>query len=118
MYGIPIDFPKDMFLGKTIELISFSNNQVTIHFDADISISVESSFSLVAAGEECNIQTFPLKTSNLIRIIGEEVKDIKFEDSYRTILFFLTDGDELRCYDDSTEYESLKINLSDREIII
>jgi hypothetical protein len=118
MYGIPIDFPKDIFLGKTIEMISFSVNQVTVHFDADISISIESSFSLTSSGEECTVQVFPLKSSNLIRIIGQRVEDIKFEDSYKTVLIFLTEGDELRCYDDSTEYESLKINLPDREIII
>lgn len=44
MHGIPIDFPKDVFLGKTIEMISFSLNQMTIHFNDNIFISIESFF--------------------------------------------------------------------------
>lgn len=118
MHGIPIDFPKDVFLGKTIEMISFSLNQMTIHFNDNIFISIESSFSLNKTEEKCDIQIIPVKNSNIMKIIGQKVVDVKIEDSNKTIFILLTDGYELRCYDDSSNYESLKINLQGIETVI
>jgi hypothetical protein len=41
VYGLPKDFDGSMFIGRTVELISFSVNTIHISFDGDVSITIE-----------------------------------------------------------------------------
>ncbi len=44
MYGLPDDFDAGAFVGRTLEQVCFTENQVTLHFDGMIDITVESAF--------------------------------------------------------------------------
>jgi hypothetical protein len=45
MYGLPKDFDGGFLVGRTLEMVCFSENQMALHFGAEISITIESAFS-------------------------------------------------------------------------
>jgi len=42
MYGLPKNFDGSFLIGRSLELLCFSANQVNLHFGLDVSISVTS----------------------------------------------------------------------------
>ncbi len=118
MYGFSKTFPIDVFINKELEQISFSTNHIVLFFNEELSISIESSFSLGDLRHIGIIRRIPLKQTNLIKLIGLKVLRANIEDNFKTLCLTFSNGEELRLYDDSIKYESLKIKINEEEIFI
>jgi hypothetical protein len=118
MYGLPEDFDGRFLVGKRVELVCFSENQVVLNFDADISIVVESSFSF-RSKPNVNERTsdVPVMESNLMELLGHKVFAVTVI-GQRTLCVSFDNGSIFKCYDDTTQYESYKIRNGESVIIV
>jgi hypothetical protein len=119
MYGLPEDFDATGFVGKTVEYVSFSSNNIYIFFEENLSLTIEGSFEHLLPEESTNgIQmSVPVCCSCLMRLIGHEVIKVKTDQPCKLTLVF-DDHQELRCIDDSNMYESFRIEYFGRDIIV
>ena len=119
MYGLPRDVDLSFVVGKTVELVSFSQNTVFLAFDGDVSLTITSSFEFYrrADDEEATVQTVPVKQSDLMHLLGRQVEGAAgVVDGTLTLKF--CGGARLRCFDDSANYESYRIAHGDHEIVV
>lgn len=119
MYGLPEDFDPTGFVGRSVEIVSFTANTVHLAFDGDYSLTVESSFEHRSKG--CSNQParfeVPVRDSGLMSLIGRPVVSAEV-DKPGTLCLQFDDGQMFRCFDDSEEYESYKVNCGGTEIIV
>lgn len=65
MYGLPTDFDSNFLIGRKLELISFSENTLSIVFDAEVSITV-----LASIKYNEDVFDIPIKRSSLMSLLG------------------------------------------------
>ena len=110
MYGLPVDFDASIFVGRELAQVTFTENTVHLTFDGDLAITVESSFILkLGAQAEAIKQAPPLKSSNLMTLVGSK---IRLAEATRdgTLTLHFERGETLAFLDDSKEYESYHIH--------
>lgn len=117
MYGLPEDFDGAFFVGCTLELVCFSENQVSLRFDGDLSVTIESSFSYQKEPSESSGQVVkvPTSESDLMQLIGHSVAEVSASRDGTLILTF-TNRHVFRCFDDSSQFESYHIKRGTIEI--
>ena len=113
MYGLPKDFDGSFLVGRTLEMVCFNQNQVYLHFDANTTISIESAFSYKT--EE--VVDVPVQESNLMEILGSAVS-IAQGDANGTLSLLFNNGDTLKVYDTTQQYESYTISYGHKVIIV
>ena len=119
MYRLPRDFDPAVLVGQRFEQVCFSENQLWLHFDARIKIGIESSFTCRSRLSPINLTVMkvPVSESNLMQLLGKTItKASGNEDGTLSLVF--ENGDELQVFDDSSEYESYRIVVGTREIIV
>ncbi|MEK7448081.1 MAG: DUF6188 family protein [Planctomycetota bacterium] len=118
MYGLPADFDSSFFIGHTLELVCFSENQMSLHFDEHISITIEGSFSYIKdKKDKVSVVEIPVTNSDVMMLTGKTIKEsVGKRDGTLTLTF--NNGHKFICYDDTPNYESYKIQNSDKEIIV
>jgi primase-polymerase (primpol)-like protein len=113
MYGLPKDFDGSFLVGRTLNLVCFSQNQMSFHFDDDITITVESAFSYKTA----QVVDVPVQESNLMELLGSAVSVARGEaDGTLSLLF--NNGQTLKVYDTTKQYESYTITYGGKVIIV
>ena len=120
MYGLPRNFDPTLFVGRTIELVSFTSNTVHLAFSGDrCSLTIESSFehNPGVTGRERVHSEVPVVESGLMRLVGRSVAIAEVEGEGTLFLRF-DDGQTLRLFDDSEEYESYRIDCNGLEIVV
>jgi len=119
LYGLPEHFDPTGFIGRSLEIVSFTANTVHLVFDGDYSLTVESSFEHRREGRGKGPVRFgvPVRDPCLVSLIGRPVVSAEVERPGTLYLQF-DDGQTLRCFDDSQDYESYKINCGGTEIIV
>ena len=119
MYGLPEDFNPTGFIGRTVEIVSFTANTLHLGFDGGYSLTVESSFEHGHEGHGAQTLRFgvPVTDSGLMSLVGRSVVAAKAEKPGTLYLRF-ADGQAFRCFDDSEEYESYRVNCGRTEIIV
>ena len=119
MHGLPKGFTGDFFVGQSLEMCCFNENQMYLHFGNDISIVVESSFLHRGEAEsEDRIVEIPLLSSgNLLRLLGKQVKAVSTSDDGTLCLDF-DNGDAFMCFDDQPTYESYQIHNGESVIYV
>ena len=117
MYGLPEDFDGAFFVGRTLELVCFSENQVSLHFGGDISITIESSFSHQKDSSESSGQVVnvPASESDLMQLLDQSVTEVSASRDGTLVLTF-TNGHVFKCFDDSHQFESYHIKRGAIEI--
>ncbi len=113
MYGLPKDFDGSFLLGRTLEMVCFTENQVCLHFGAETMIGIVSAFS-------CNdeqVVNVPVFGSNLMGLLGSSVRAAQGDESGTLSLTF-DDGQTLKVYDDTEQYECYTIRYGDKVIIV
>ena len=113
MYGLPKDFDGSFLVGRTLEMVCFSQNQVYLHFDEDIIITIESAFS-------CNTEQVvdvPVQDSNLMRLVGSAVSVVQ-GDTNGTLSLLFDNGQTVKVYDTTKQYESYTISYGGKTIIV
>jgi hypothetical protein len=118
MYGLPINFDANIFLGRQIESITYASNVIVISLDLGITFSVESSLDYLPVGVESNLtDAFPLTSTRLITFIGNVIiKAIIVEQ--KDIMLFFEGNSWIAIKDDSKYYESYKIKIGETEIVV
>jgi hypothetical protein len=120
MYGLPAGFdPTASFVGKTLVSVCFSVNTVSLRFEPDVTLTILSSFShdVAGRGQGAEPSTIPVAHSQLMVLAGREVVSCEAPDP-KTLVLRFDNGDSLYCYDDSTDYESLRITMPGRDIVV
>jgi hypothetical protein len=116
MHGLPANFNGNVFVGKELELISFSVNTLYFSFGKNLSITVESECVYSIPPEHTEyVETVPVSSSGLMQLLGKVVGVVTAE-SDGTLTLTFEDGSNLRCIEDSRQYESYHIRLGDIEI--
>jgi hypothetical protein len=116
MYGLPKGFDAARLIGRTLQLLCFSENQVFLHFDEKVSIEVLGEISYEdLSGDGPELLQVPMSESDLMQLLGRSIKAASNAEGTLTLVF--DNGHILQCLD-TPEYESYKIRVNDEEIIV
>ena len=113
MYGLPKDFDGNVLVGRVLEMVCFNENQVYLHFDRKTTITIEVAFSY---GSDQVIE-IPVKESNLMESLGASVTEAH-GDEHGTLSLLFDNGQTLKVYDPSKQYESYTISYEGKVIIV
>jgi hypothetical protein len=113
MHGLPKDFDGTFFIGRTLEMVCFNENQVYLHFDAKLTITIESAF---AYKDELLVKV-PVHDSNLMELLGSSVLTWQ-GDKDGTLSLTFERGRTLKVYDTTKQYESYTISYEGKVIIV
>ena len=120
MYGLPKDFDGSMFIGRTVELVSFSANTIHISFDDHLSITITSSFEHRLGTEEPTqdcVQRVPVEESRLMQLAERSVESVE-ANTDGTLTLHFNGGHLFRCFDDLPNYECYTITHGKKEIYV
>ena len=106
MYKLPYNFDGSFLIGRILEQVCFNLNQICLHFDNNVSIVVESSFSYqyLDCEQNCQLIDVPVLKSDIMQLLGEQVSHVS-GDEKGTLSLIFDNGHIFRCYDTSTQYE-------------
>jgi hypothetical protein len=119
MYKLPKDFTGAFLIGRTLESIHFSTNNVILHFSDDVVITIESTFLHYDTRSEAmsQVASIPVIQSSLMRLLGQPISEAS-GDEQGTLTLTFKNGHVLEIYDSATHYESYSIKHGDRLIIV
>src|SRR5574341_2119657 len=117
MYGLPEDFDASVFVGRELQQVSFTANTISLIFDGDVAIAVESTI-IVQLGEVAvpERQSVPMTSSSLMSLAGLTVQRARSERNGTLALDFGR-GRTLTLLDDSSQYESYQLQILGRQIV-
>jgi hypothetical protein len=119
VYKLPADLDLTMFVGRTVDALTFTEN--TVHFvlsgDDDLSITVEGEtlHELEAGG--IYSETVPATETRLVQLLGRTVTRASSEGDVTLRLEF-EGGHTVRIIGESDLYEMYRITFGSREIIV
>jgi hypothetical protein len=118
MYKIPTDFNLRKIENERISQIAFSLNSVSLFFN-DGFIQFSGSFSLFYQNQESNYyEVYPVRTDyRLLNLLEKKIEKISVDDE-RTILIIKFEDEIILKLIGMKEYESYKININQKEIIV
>jgi hypothetical protein len=118
MYGLPENFDCSFFDGRKVEMICITANQIYLHFDQELTLTIEGRYS---------IQTSNLAISKSIQVpeidlalfgtIEQPVLRSAAEPSGTLTLVFQS-GYTVKCYDDTELYEAYRIQNGSSTIVV
>ena len=120
MYELPDDFDPTVFVGRTLERLSFTLNTLDLAFDGDVSIRVLGEVWHCGGddrGQWYDGATLPVRVSRLMDLLGVAVIGGEIEDRSTLVLRF-ANGQTVRCVEDGDHYESYHLSIGEREIIV
>ena len=119
MYKLPESFDGKFLVGRVFEQVCFNQNQIYLHFDSDVHIIIESSFSHQYSEFEKDYKVInvPVLESDIMQLLGSSILKV-CGDKEGTLCLFFDNGHILRCYDNSTQYESYQIQHGKTLIIV
>ena len=119
MYGLPENFDGSFLIGRNLEMICFNANQIYLHFDGQVTITIEGTFSHQHAQSESDtaVISVPVSQSDLMQLLEHQISAIS-GDKDGTLTLVFDDGQILRCYDQFPDYESYQIRHGDKVIIV
>jgi hypothetical protein len=121
MYGLPDNFDPNVFVGRTLERLSFTTNTLRLSFDGDISIIVESEVRHEGrdgrGAEWVDSNAVPVTESRMMHLLGIVIARAEVAGRGTLVLEF-TNGHTLRCVEDSDEYECYQLRIGATEIIV
>jgi hypothetical protein len=117
MYGLPEGFDGSFFNGRKLELVCFTENQVLLHFDQDVTVIILSSFDYKIDDQMWSVDDPPGEMSSLMRLLGLRIASaVGARDG--TLVLEFEDGSQVTCYDTSPSYESYHIQNGPTVIIV
>jgi hypothetical protein len=118
MYGLPKDFHPNSLVGRTLEQVCFSQNQLILVFDANVQITIESLFSHEAPGLVTKDPIdFPIGNSELMQVLEHAIVEA-LGDAKGTLTLRFDNGHTIKCFDPYRQYEAYRIQIGETEIII
>jgi hypothetical protein len=108
MYGLPRNFDLSFLHGRRLQMLCFNANQIYLHFDHAVTITIEGSYSLQRNRIEVQqVLSVPRAEPTLLQLIEHTLAGASSDDG-RTLALTFDDGALLKLYDDE-KYESYKI---------
>ena len=118
MYGSPKDFDGQIFVGRTLEMLCVSANQIYLYFSGQLSICVEASYSLQSKNlAEARIVGVPTVEPDLFKLLERSVIAASAQEGGTLVLEFDNDF-VFKCYDPTDLYEAYEIRDGVRKIVV
>ena len=119
MYGLPEDFDGSFLIGRVLEVVSYSDNSLSLGFDNRVSITIESSFEYRSrpGGGDVELQRVPVRSSSVMQLLGHSVESVD-SDRDGTLGLQFSGGSVFRCFDDQSAYECYRIANGDSETYV
>ena len=110
MYGLPKDLNLSFFVGKKLNSIMFVAFNIYFHIEGNVKIHLESTFQHqqkrdVDHGRVGIRQSIPVSNTSLMSLLEQEVISASGDDDGTLCLSF-SDGQVLRCFEDTKAYEA------------
>ncbi len=121
MYGLPEDFDGTKFVGRVLLQVCFGLYQLQLHFDGELSISVQSAvaYKQDRTGDlkRLSVPEIPASPPPLLKLLEHKIVKA-FGDDKGTLTLEFDDGQMLQCLEEGSKYESYDINLGKSLIIV
>ena len=118
MYGLPRDVDLSFLEGQMLLQVCLGANEVILHFDEEVSIAIESPFSIKDNGKKMDTHKNVSEVASiLVKFLHAKIKSVKGEENGTLTLYF-DDGQILKIFDDSEQFESYTIDYKGETVII
>lgn len=117
MYGFPPQNELSNLISKNLIQICCTANQINLHFDSDISISIEADQFQVIKNKEIIEIGIPINNLTVFELLEHTVTQIETKNSNSTLELHFNDNYKIILTDDK-DYESYHISINKKEIII
>jgi hypothetical protein len=120
MNGLPPDIDLSFFAGKELHQVCIGRHQAILHFDDNVSLSIESEIAHIShQGEIMAIyKTIPSAAPTLVSLLNRTVKSATSKPPGTLILEF-SNSEILEIYDSNApHYESYQIGFGDKIIVV
>lgn len=118
MYGFPRGFDPSFLIGHNLEMVCFSVNQMYLHFDKEVTIKVEGTFSHQSSGNrsDTKIVQMPIQQSAVMQLLEHTVTQAA-GDERGTLAMTFDNGHILKCFE-TVGYESYEIKHGNDRVIV
>lgn len=118
MYGLPENFDCSFFSGRIVEMLCVNANQIYLHFDRDVTLTLEGKYSLQKVDIALlKLVEVPYVEPDLFKLIEQAVSRVVARTDGTLSLTF-ANGFTLNCYDETNLYESYRIRNGDQITIV
>jgi hypothetical protein len=121
MYGLPKDFDGNRLVGCSLTQICFGKFQMQLHFDRNVTISVESTLlyrdPAAQQAKKIGIPDLPRVQCEVLNLLHRKIMKA-FGDPGGTLTMDFGDGYVLQCLDDQPGYEAYQLNIGNETIIV
>jgi hypothetical protein len=118
MYGLDPNIQLGFLRGKTLEQACFGLHDLILHFDQDISISIESSIAVGQHGQTLvRHRSYQEVSRELLHLLNKVVIEVHWT-TEGTVSLVFDHGAIVEIYDDSVEFESYSINSGSGLIVV
>lgn len=119
MHGLPKNFDSRFLIGRSLEMVCFTANQVYLHFDDQIAITIEGSFEYEpsTSSGKSRITELPITKSDLMQLLEKKIVDVSWNEQ-GTISMTFDNGHVFKCLDTFPNYESYQIKHGKKTIVV
>lgn len=118
MHGLPATFDATVFVGSTLDSVTFAVNVIHLAFDSGLSISVNARVCYRAEVAQVTlVDELPVRESRLMLLIGKAVSGAAC-DTNGFLTLELEDGGLIQVTDELSNFESYSITTPDGEIFV
>jgi len=118
MHGLPEKLDFQIFSGRLLEMVCITINQLYLHFDGDLFLTIEASYSFQETPDAClAIREIPTFDNRLLSLLGQTITQASKEDGGTLVIGF-SSGALFKCYDPTSLYEAYRITLGKNQYII
>lgn len=119
MYDLPKGTTFEFLSDRELELLSFSPYTVTLHFEGNIQLQIEGSFTHITKEQRVapKASHFPIAESHLMRLLLQRVTEVAAK-SNGTLTLGFRNGDILVIDGNVGPYESYNVNHPDGLLVV
>ena len=117
MYGFPEQNVLSGIVDKNLTMVCCNANQIYLHFDYDMTISVNKNCFQIELGKELFKIGVPIDNLSLFRFIEQKVVNIEVNSEKTVCIIFFENGGKVILEDDE-HYESFVISINGKEILV
>jgi hypothetical protein len=118
MHGLPKDFDASVFVGATIETVTFTVNTIHLAFDTALAITAQRHLRYrISSAASLEDDEVPVTNSGLMAMVGRVVESAEIRGPGDLILG-LEGGSLILVEDDSQHYESYTLTTPEGEVFV
>ena|ERR1700712_2087812 len=118
MYKVPDDLNSDFLRDDTLIMVSFNANQIYLHFETGILITLEGEYIISIVGKEHLYNVYPVSYENgLLELIEKKVERTEVLNSKKDLTIHFENSLCVTLIN-SDNYESYQVKINDRRFIL